>query len=62
MRTKSIIRKQCGTSDFRLAESKDCEPLLRVPAQTAHSVDVFYGSYFTHSDCVDTASKARMIL
>lgn len=56
------MRKQCGTSDFRLTESEDCEPLLVVPGQTAHRVGVFYGSYFTHSDCVDAASKVRVIL
>lgn len=51
MRTKSNIRKQSGTSDFRHAESEDCEKLLTVPGQTAHRVNVFYGSHFTHSDC-----------
>lgn len=41
MRAKTTVRKQCGTSDFRLAESEDCESLLTVPGQTAYTVDVF---------------------
>lgn len=41
MKTKTTIRKECGTSDFRLAESEACESLLTVPGQSAYTVDVF---------------------
>lgn len=41
MRSKTTIRKECGISDFRLAESEDCESLLTVSGQTAYMVDVF---------------------
>lgn len=61
MRTKSTIRKRCGTYDFRLAENEGYKPHLTVPGQTAYRVGFFYGSYLNHSDCEDTASKATLI-
>jgi len=54
MRSKGSMKNNVECLILRL-QSEDCEIHLVMPDQTAHRVDVLYGSCSTHSDCVDTA-------